>query len=54
MKKFNLSIQLEINELWVEDGFNPRSKEFTESLKKLISDNYFSYCYDNEFKVTVK
>jgi hypothetical protein len=54
MQKFSLSIEISISENWIEDGMNPKSKEFKESLEKVISERFFSYCYPNEFQVKVK
>lgn len=54
MKKFILTIEMEVSENWVEDGFNPLSKETKESIENVLSDNLLTYSYPNEFKVKIK
>jgi hypothetical protein len=56
MKTFKVSIELSMQESIAYDiaPCNMKSKEFKESLEKLISDHYFGYCYAHEFQVKVK
>lgn len=53
MKKFVITVEMEVSENWVEDGFNPLTKETQEAIEEVLAENLLTYSYINEFKVKV-
>ena len=53
MKKFKLTIIIEVDQIWIDDGFNPDTKEWRESIEEAILV-LLPYARQNEFKVVIK
>ncbi len=50
---FNLNLKITVSQNWVDDGCNPHSKEWLESIAEAISE-LMPYAYEHEFVVDVK
>jgi len=53
MKTFTLTIQIKVTNNWIDDGFDPHTPEWKESICNSIRE-LLPYAYDNEFIVTIK
>lgn len=49
-QKWRLLLTLEVSDNWIQDGANP--SEWMAQIKELIEDNFLTYAYENEFKVS--
>lgn len=50
MKKFKFEIEMEVADVWVEDGFDPSE----EVIEDVIKNNMLVWADGSEFKVKVK
>ncbi|MBS1756620.1 MAG: hypothetical protein JSU03_05030 [Bacteroidetes bacterium] len=50
MNTFQIKLTLEVDNVWVEDGFKVDGK-FLEYLEETIKSNVLTYAYPEEFKV---
>lgn len=53
MKKYKLTIEIKVSQNWIDDGFDPNTKEWEKSIEEAINA-LLPYAYENEFIVKVK
>jgi hypothetical protein len=53
MKKYTLAIVINVSQNWIDDGFDPTTKEWKEDIEEAITA-LMPYAYENEFIVTIK
>jgi len=54
MAKFTLTLEIEVTENWVEDGFDPTNEPTKRAIEQAIQDNILTHATPYEFVVKVK
>ncbi len=49
LKTWKLTLKIQVSDNWIQDGANPA--EWTGQIEELITNNFLTYSYEDEFKV---
>lgn len=52
MRKYTVQVELEIADIWIQDGADPTSKAWKEAIAEHLS-NLLPYAMEHEFKIAV-
>jgi len=54
MAKFTVTLEIEVTQAWIEDGFDPTTKDTQAQIQQAVQDNILTYATPYEFVVKVK
>lgn len=54
MKKIILKVEIEVDEIWIDDGFGSDNIALEETITKVLDENILTYALNQEKKITVK